>query len=135
MAAKEEQCLEKDLILEQVCRLTDRITNKVKNSKDDTLELAKKVNDIQSKIKDVTRKMMATVSELSMAQAQALALQEDAKTKELELEQSYIRMEKGEAPSEEIEREWFRLVQTDERMRQEKLNRQSVVILFLYEIF
>jgi len=125
LAAKEEQCLEKDLILEQVCRLTDRITNKVKNSKDDTLELAKKVNDIQSKIKDVTRKMMATVSELSMAQAQALALQEDAKTKELELEQSYIRMEKGEAPSEEIEREWFRLVQTDERMRQEKLNRQS----------
>jgi hypothetical protein len=40
-------------------------------------------------------------------------------------------MEKGEAPSEEIEREWFRMMQTDERMRQEKLNRQAVVIVFL----
>jgi hypothetical protein len=94
LAKIEEQCLEKDLILEQVQRLTDRITNKVDSSKDDTLNLAKKVNYKQSQIKDKTKKMMATVSELSIAQANALSLQETVKNKELELEQCYNRMEK-----------------------------------------
>ena len=94
MAKIEEQCLEKDLILEQVNRLTERITNKVDTSKDDTLSLAKKVNQIQSQIKDTTKKMMATVSELSIAQASALKMQEEVKTKELLFEQSINRMQK-----------------------------------------
>ena len=80
--------------MEQVTRLTDRITNKVDSSKDDTLKLAKKVNQIQSFIKDTTKKMMAAVSELSISQAAALNLQEDVKNKELLLEQCYARMEK-----------------------------------------
>ena len=94
LAKIEEQCLEKDLILEQVNRLTERITNKVDSSKDDTLSLAKKVNQIQSQIKDTTKKMMATVSELSIAQASALKMQEEVKTKELLYEQCYNRMQK-----------------------------------------
>lgn len=94
LAKVEEQCLEKDLILEQVQRLTERITNKVDASKDDTLKLAKKVNNIQSQIKGATKKMMATVSELSISQANALNLQENVKSKELTLEQCYTRMEK-----------------------------------------
>lgn len=36
-----------------------------------------KVNEFQAKIKDVTRKMMAVVSELSMHQATALKLQQE----------------------------------------------------------
>ena len=79
--------MEKDLILEQVSRLTDRIANKVDSSKDDTLNLAKKVNQIQSQIKNTTKKMMANVSELSIAQANALKLQEEVKSKQLLLEQ------------------------------------------------
>ena len=94
LAKVEEQCLEKELILEQVSRLTDRITSKVDSSKDDTLKLAKKVNQIQSFIKDTTKKMMATISELSISQAAALNLQEEAKNKELILEQYYARIEK-----------------------------------------
>ena len=44
LAEKEEQLLEKDLIFEQVTRLTERINNRVnQQGKDDTLELAKKV--------------------------------------------------------------------------------------------
>ena len=86
--------MEKDLILEQVSRLTDRIANKVDSSKDDTLNLAKKVNQIQSQIKNTTKKMMANVSELSIAQANALKLQEEVKSKQLLLEQYSSRMEK-----------------------------------------
>jgi hypothetical protein len=90
----EEKCLEKDLILEQVERLTNRIENKVNSSKDDTLKLAKKINSMQGFIKDVTKKMMAAVSELSISQASALNMQEEVKNKELLLEQCYARIEK-----------------------------------------
>lgn len=93
MVRVEEQCLEKELILEQVNRLATRIETKVGTNKDDTLSLAKKVNRMQGQIKDVTKKMMACVSELSIAQAEALRLQEEVKAKENLLEQCYNRME------------------------------------------
>ena len=112
--------MEKELILEQITRLTERLSNKLDTSKGDTLSLAKKVNQIQSQIKDTTKKMMATVSELSIAQASALKLQEEVKTKEVMLEQSYTRMEKGEAPSDEIEREWIRMIEADQKDKDRK---------------
>ncbi|RNA21673.1 coiled-coil domain-containing protein [Brachionus plicatilis] len=124
LAKIEEQCLEKELVLEQVGRLTERINSKVDVSKDDTLNLAKKVNAIQSSIKDTTKKMMASVSELSIAQARALKLQEEVKTKELLLEQYYSRMEKGEAPSDEMEQEWLRFLDSEERLRNSKIAKQ-----------
>ncbi len=43
LAEKEESLLEKDLILEQDCRLCDRTKGKADAGKDDTLILAKKV--------------------------------------------------------------------------------------------
>lgn len=40
--------------------------------------MSQRVNEFQSKMKDVTRQMMATVSELSMYQATAYKLEEEA---------------------------------------------------------
>jgi len=48
LADKEEQSLEKDLVYQQVCRLTDRVSAKVDAGKDDTLLLAKKVRVMMS---------------------------------------------------------------------------------------
>lgn len=120
LAEKEEQLLEKDLIFDQVCRLSDRVNKRASVGKEDTLCLAKKVNDLQGRIKDVTRKMMAMVSELSMNQANALRLQQESKEKETELEQCYMRMEKGEAPCDEMHLEWLRAVRNEERRVQDK---------------
>lgn len=44
LAEKEEKLLEKDLIYEEVSRLADRTKTKAETGKEDTLELAKKVN-------------------------------------------------------------------------------------------
>lgn len=44
LAEKEEQMLEKDLILEQVQRLVERVRNKAEIGKEDTLTLAKSVS-------------------------------------------------------------------------------------------
>lgn len=93
LSVKEEQSLEKDLILEQVNRLIERLSTKADAGKDDTLGLAKKVNDLQNKIKDITRKMMATLSELTIHQSDALRLQQEKNMKDMELQQCYARME------------------------------------------
>ncbi|KAL5020213.1 hypothetical protein ScPMuIL_003105 [Solemya velum] len=120
LAEKEENLLEKDLIFEQVSRLATRTKGKAEAGKDDTLHLAKTVNDMQSRIKDTTRKMMAMVSELSMNQANAMKMQQQLKEQEAELEQCYIRMEKGEPPSEEIDRSWLRCLREEDRRYREK---------------
>lgn len=64
--------------------------------------------------------MMALVSELSMNQANALKLQQNLKEKEADLEQCYIRMEKGEAPSDEIQAEWFKILRDEDRRSRDK---------------
>lgn len=120
LAEKEEHLLEKDLIYEQVTRLAERVKKKAESGKEDTLELAKKVNDLQGKIKGTTRQMMAMVSELSMNQANALKLQQNLKEKEAELEQCYIRMEKGEPPNDDYERAWLRMLRDDDIRQRDK---------------
>ncbi|GCC28596.1 hypothetical protein chiPu_0007027 [Chiloscyllium punctatum] len=119
LVRKEEQLLEKDLITDQVTRLSERINAKAINGKQDTLTLAKKVNEMQGKVKDVTRKMMAVVSELSMQQANAMQLQQDVKDKQQFLELCCQRMEQGMAPSEEFESEWLKLVDKENRHKRE----------------
>lgn len=68
LAECERELLEKELLCEQIGKLTDRAKKKVEGQRSSTLAVAKKVNHYQSKIKDLTRKMMALVSELSMEQ-------------------------------------------------------------------
>ena len=70
--------------------------------------------------------MMAMVSELSMHQANALKLQQEVKGSEQALEQSYIRMERGEAPSVEAEREWHRMVREELRREKELFDKSQV---------
>ena len=88
------------------------------------------VNEYQAKIKDTTRKMMALVSELSMNQAAAMKLQQQVKSKEQDLEQCYVRMERGEAPNEEAEKEWLRMVRDEARREKEMLERTEVPLVF-----
>jgi hypothetical protein len=65
---KKEQLLEKELVLEEVSSLSERLRQQATDGRGDTLELAKRVNDFQARIRAMTKKMMATVSELSMYQ-------------------------------------------------------------------
>jgi len=72
--------------------------------------------------------MMAMVSELSMNQASAMKLQQEVREKEQVLEHAYIRMERGEAPTDDAEREWFRMQRDEERRETEKQAMQQVRI-------
>lgn len=108
LADKEAQLLEMELVYEQVTRLSQRIQIKAENGKEDTLHLAKKVNELQAQIRERTRKMMAVVAELSMRQAECMTLQQEMKEKELQLDLCQRRVEQGLPPSDNIENEWLR---------------------------
>lgn len=77
--------------------------------------LSPKVNEFQSRIKECTKKLMAVVSELAMRQSQALCLQQELHEKEFELDLCHRRLEMGLAPSETIEQEWLRHIQTQQK--------------------
>merc|ERR1712151_546862 len=74
---KKESLLEKELILEEVTALSDKLRQQAADGRQGTMELSQKVNFFQARIKEVTRKMMATVSELSMHQATAHKLEQE----------------------------------------------------------
>lgn len=107
---KEEQLLEKKLLLDQVTTLTRQARQEAQDGRDGTLQLAQKVNDLQSKIKDMTRKMMATVSELSMYQASALKLEQEKNVLEETLESARERLDEGMPPTADAETEWCALI-------------------------
>ncbi|GFH08879.1 coiled-coil flagellar protein, move backward only 2 [Haematococcus lacustris] len=71
---RKEALLEKELILEEVTQLSDKLREQASEGRADTLELAQKVNEYQGRLRAVTRRIMATVSELSMYQATSLKL-------------------------------------------------------------
>ncbi|XP_077090353.1 coiled-coil domain-containing protein 146 isoform X2 [Siphateles boraxobius] len=104
---KEAQLLEMELVYEQVTRLSRRIQIKAENGKEDTLHLAKKVNELQAQIRERTHKMMAVVAELSMRQAECMTLEQQMKEKELQLDLCQRRVEQGLPPSDNIENEWL----------------------------
>ena len=105
---KKEQLLEKDLVLEEVSNLANRLRTQALEGREDTLELAKRVNDFQARIKGTTRRMMATVSELSMYQATAMKLTQENSLKDEQLKAMTRNFEEGLPPSEAIDREWQR---------------------------
>ncbi|RXM36682.1 Coiled-coil domain-containing protein 146 [Acipenser ruthenus] len=127
LGEKEELLLEKDLIYEQVTRLSQRVRTKAENGKQDTLALAKNVNELQNKIKETTRKMMALVSELSMQQASAMKMQQEVQEKEQFLESCHMRLEQGLPPSPEMELEWLRTVRDQQRRNKENEEKARIM--------
>jgi len=108
---KKEQLLEKDLVLEEVSNLANRLRTQALEGRESTLELAKRVNDFQARIKGTTRRMMATVSELSMYQATAMKLTQENQQKEEHLQGMDSNLDQGLPPSEELELAWQRYEQ------------------------
>lgn len=71
---KREQLLEKDLILEEVTTLTDRLKSQALKKKESSKSMADELNSLQARIRDVTKKMLASVSELSMYQVRIVVI-------------------------------------------------------------
>ncbi|KAJ3218441.1 hypothetical protein HDU67_005537 [Dinochytrium kinnereticum] len=116
LAEKEERLLEKDLVLEEVSTLTERLKKQTMDGRNETHEVSSKLNELSKKIKGSTRAMMARVSELSMYQALAMSLYQEKCDKEALVEEAKERLIRGDAPTDSIEKEFFRL----EKLRQKR---------------
>jgi len=107
---QKEQLLEKELILEEVGGLTEKLRLQAIEGHEITLLLAKKMNSLQYQLKKTTRCMMATVSELSMYQATSLKLENEKDSLSQLVMNGQMLLNEEKAPFDEAEVEWFRIV-------------------------
>merc|ERR1719231_1372281 len=131
---KKESLLEKELVLEEVTTLSEKLRAQALEGRQGTLELSQKVNAFQSRIKDVTRKMMATVSELSMYQATGIKLKDELAELFGELEAQQMNVAEDKPPYEGAPHEFERLVGLErqrEQDREEAKQRKEQELLFL----
>lgn len=118
IAQKKDKLIEKELVLEEITSLSDKLRGHASKGREGMLKLARGVNDFQAKIRETTQHMMASVSELSMYHATAMKLEEEARIRNDELLDAQWRVERNEAPSEALQHECLRMVQTEMRQRE-----------------
>lgn len=68
---KREQLLEKELVLEEVSSLTEKLRAQAVTKRAAAKLLADQLNDLHNRTREVTKKMLASVSELSMYQVRS----------------------------------------------------------------
>ncbi|XP_034718803.1 coiled-coil domain-containing protein 146 isoform X1 [Etheostoma cragini] len=120
LAERERQALEKELLVDQVTRLSKPLAQQAENCQQDRLSLAKKLNEVRTHIMDTNHRMMAVSAELSMKQAAALSLQQEIRERELQMDRCQRLLEQGLPPYPEIEKEWRRMLRDKKRRQRDK---------------
>ncbi|XP_019123017.2 coiled-coil domain-containing protein 146 isoform X3 [Larimichthys crocea] len=126
LADSERQVLEKELLVDQVTRLTKPLSEQAENCQQDRLSLAKKLNELRAHIIDTNHRLMAVSAELSMKQAVALSLQQEIKEKEHQMDRCQQQLEQGLPPCPEIEEEWRRMLRDKKRRQRDKVERERL---------
>lgn len=118
--SKKENLLEKELILDEITNLSEKLRKQAIDGRQTTLELSEKVNSFQARLKDITRKMMATISELSMFQANVIKLQHERDELETTLDDAQKRVEQGLPPRPETEIEYLKMLRDKKRYNEDR---------------
>ncbi|KAM9772198.1 coiled-coil domain-containing protein 146 isoform 2-T3 [Syngnathus typhle] len=126
LAERDRQLLEKELLVEQVTRLSDDLREQNANCKHDKLSLSKKLNELRSHIIETSRRLMAASAEVSMKQAAVLCLQQEVKEKELQMDRCQRRLEQGLPPCPEMEEEWRKMLRDKKRRQRDKEERDRL---------
>ncbi|RVE56761.1 hypothetical protein OJAV_G00224750 [Oryzias javanicus] len=124
LAERERQLLEKELLVEQVTRLTKPLGEQAENYRQDSLSLAKRLNEVRTLLIDTNQRIMAVSAELSMKQADALCEKQQIKEKQVQMEQCQRRLERGLSPHPEIEEEWRRTLRDKRRRQKDKEDKE-----------
>ncbi|KAL3684700.1 hypothetical protein R1sor_002722 [Riccia sorocarpa] len=115
LSVKSDQALEKHLILEEITALAEECRKHALDGKEGHMTQLGKLNLYQRFMDSVMRRLMATVSELSLCQATAMSLKEERDKLRKQLDNAYKRLWAGECPMEKAERDW------DAKLRDAKL--------------
>ncbi|XP_028250980.1 coiled-coil domain-containing protein 146 isoform X2 [Parambassis ranga] len=126
LAERERQLLEKELLVDQVTRLSKPLSEQAENCQQDRLSLAKKLNELRSNITSANHRLMAVAAELSMKQAAALSQQQEIKERELQVDRCQRRLEQGLPPCPEMEEEWKKMLQDKKRRQRDKEEKERL---------
>jgi chromosome segregation ATPase len=118
--SKKESLLEKELILDEVTNISENLRKQSIDKRRPTLIITKRVNELQAKLKDITRKMMATISELSMFQANSIKLEAEKNELYNYLQNVRERVDEGLPPTDESEIEFIKNMRDRKRRSEEK---------------
>lgn len=121
--------LEKELVYEEVSNLAEKLRSQALEGRKSTLEIAEKINEYKARTTDLSRKMLATVSELSMFQSKALKQQQEKDDKEGVIEEAMQRLNSGLPPTETAEMEWEKIERKRNREqgdREERMQRKML---------
>uniref|UniRef100_A0A671Z1W4 Coiled-coil domain containing 146 n=1 Tax=Sparus aurata TaxID=8175 RepID=A0A671Z1W4_SPAAU len=126
LAERERQVLERELLVDQVTRLSNPLSEQAENCRQDRLTLAKKLNEFRAHIMDTNQRLMAVSAELSMKQAAVLSLQQEIKEKEHQMDRCQQQLEQGLPPCPEMEEEWRRMLRDKKRRQRDKEERERL---------
>ena len=110
-----EILMKKEMLLEEVTGLANDLCKRAAYERNGAQPLVRKLNECRSKVQNITRSMMALVSELSMYQATALKLEEEKTQQEHAMEELKMAIENGEIPSDEVAEEDIQLGDQDRK--------------------
>ena len=122
---KEDEIEENVLMLQELDSLVQRMTSEAASGRAESLELARTINDLVTKIQSTGDETKSTVSELALCQATSERLQLEAETLKRRLVEARERVARGEAPDDEAERRWARELAGEAFVDDEDDNRPS----------
>ncbi|NXM09812.1 CC146 protein, partial [Tyrannus savana] len=107
---KEQKLMQKEFLCEFISEMTDRIRAEADNRKQDMLLFAKRMNELQRKIKDKTQERKALIAEVTMKQSLVVQLQQEMKEKEEFVMIASWRISQGLPPPKEAAKEWLKVL-------------------------
>ncbi|XP_017666922.1 PREDICTED: coiled-coil domain-containing protein 146 isoform X3 [Lepidothrix coronata] len=110
---KEQKLMQKEFLCESISEMTDRIRAEAENRKQDMLLFARRISELQRKIKDKTKERRALIAELTMRQSLVLQLQQEMREKEQFVMTASWRISQGLPPPKETEKEWLKILGSD----------------------
>lgn len=108
LSKKEQRAVELELVLLETKRLGQRASTQVQAGSNEATQTSSSISEVKARINDMNRKLMAIVSEVSMHQGNCIKLEQTTATNREELEQASMYLDLGEAPTEDVKREWER---------------------------
>ncbi|KAL0218730.1 hypothetical protein P9112_004383 [Eukaryota sp. TZLM1-RC] len=103
IAKKQEELLEADLSLTELTTLSSKVESKISDDRCDSVDIARDASDLRAKLRQLTKKMVATVAELSYYQASALNLQEERREVENTVATAHKNLAQGKPPTEDAD--------------------------------
>ena len=98
---KKEELLEKELINEEINDIAEKLRKQALDDRAKNIDISEKMNEFELKLNDITRKIIASASELSMFKAMLLKLEKEKEFKEDTLDKAKERFKNNEPPTDD----------------------------------